>query len=171
MMLTPPQIKDLVRALENDEIVIMPTDTIYGFGAKNSSHNQTKINQLKNAPLAKPLITLISNQHQLSALVEPKIYSPHLTLLHQGITVIFPQLKDEKKTIAIRWVRRPDLAVIINDVGPLWSSSFNYHQQEVIHDLKTAKINFPELKIFHDQNLSEGKPSKIYDTVHHKWLR
>lgn len=171
MMLTSAQIKNLVRALQNDEIVIMPTDTIYGFGAKNSSHNQTKINQLKNAPLTKPLITLISNQRQLSSLVRSETYSPHLGLLHQGTTVIFPKLKDTKQTIAIRWVHRPDLVTIINNVGPLWSSSLNYHHQRAIHDLETIKSNFPDLKIFNDQNLTVGQPSKIYDTLHNKWLR
>ncbi|CBW53864.1 Conserved hypothetical protein [Mycoplasma mycoides subsp. capri LC str. 95010] len=166
-MLTDIKINKAVELLKNNQIIILPTDTIYGLSAIYSLENQIRVNQVKNADITKPLIVLISSLDQLNDLEITDLTDKDYLLNDEPTTVIF---KTKSSSIAIRLVKREDVKQIINKTGPIISTSVNLHNFKPLikeNDL----INFNKnIEVFFDTQLN-NKPSKIYSSIIKKYLR
>ncbi|QVK08652.1 L-threonylcarbamoyladenylate synthase [Mycoplasma mycoides] len=166
-MLTDIKINKAIELLKNNQIIILPTDTIYGLSAIYSLENQIRVNQVKNADITKPLIILISNLDQLNDLEITDLTDKDYLLNDEPTTVIF---KTKSSSIAIRLVKREDIKQIINKTGPIISTSVNSHNFKPLikeNDL----INFnKKIEVFFDTQLN-NKPSKIYSSIIKKYLR
>jgi len=89
---------DVKKILENDGIIIFPTDTVYGIGCNPYSTNAVKrIYEIKNRDFRKPLPILGYSKDELSKIVFfDKISSKLADKFWPGGLTIVLEIKDEK---------------------------------------------------------------------------
>ncbi|UWD34981.1 Sua5/YciO/YrdC/YwlC family protein [Mycoplasma cottewii] len=156
-----------IELLKQNKIIILPTDTIYGLSAVYSLENEKQINKIKKADLNKRLIILISSLDQLKDLDVIDQTDKELLLSDQPTTVIF---KTKDSSVAVRLVKRQDIKNIINTVGPIISTSVNFHKSEPLKT-KIDLENFnKDIVVFFDKELN-ASPSRIYDSINKKYIR
>ncbi|EOA07179.1 Hypothetical protein MYEA_4420 [Mycoplasma yeatsii 13926] len=156
-----------IELLKQNKIIILPTDTIYGLSAVYSLENERQINKIKKADLNKRLIILISSLDQLKDLDIVDQTDKELLLSDQPTTVIF---KTKDSSVAVRLVKRQDIKNIINTVGPIISTSVNFHKFEPLKT-KIDLENFnKDIVVFFDKELN-GSASRIYDSINKKYIR
>lgn len=175
------ELKQIITTLKSGQIIILPTDTIFGFSCLiNQPTTIKKINLLKKSPQNKKLLILISNYSQLKKYC--RVSAGQLTYLKKiwrkgqrpGTIILTSRLK---KTISVA-VRQPQTKFLIqllkNLNSPLVSTSINFSGQP---ELKTtvAIIKFikklpvsqqPQLMIINKkipQTRLAVRPSKIID--------
>lgn len=168
-MLNSTQISNAISDLKNDQVIILPTDTIYGLSALWNKTNEVRINKLKNATNNKPLIVLISDINQLDAL--DIVESKAKVLLFEKLTTVIFKTNNSSETIAVRLIEREDIKTIIDEVGPIFSTSVNKHGDEALNK-KEKLLNFNlNLNVYFDNEVINTKPSKIYNSITDKWIR
>lgn len=160
----------IIQKLNNWEILVLPTDTIYGLSAKVDSKTLKEINQLKHAEVQKPLIILVSDLTMAGHLVKANKTDLELLNSKQPTTIIYQSKTDPKETLALRLVQRTDLKTIIQQTGPLYSTSVNYHQEPPRLTLDDLTAFAPSLTVFYVGELNHS-PSRIYDSLTRKYLR
>ena len=122
-----------INALKKGSIVIIPTDTVYGFSGLvlpgNPLDGDSKIKTIKGRAETKPFIQLIANPEDIKKHTDDKIPENLLSYWPGPLTIIVNnknEKKDGLKTIAFRcpgdlWLRK-----IIAEAGaPLYSTSVN----------------------------------------------
>ncbi|ATG97765.1 L-threonylcarbamoyladenylate synthase [Mesoplasma lactucae] len=156
--------------LKNDQIIILPTDTIYGLSARVHGDNEERINELKNADIWKPLIILVSNLDMAKNMVEGSEDDFKKLESAEPTTVIFKE-KNGPDTLAIRLVKRDDLIKIIDQIGPIYSTSVNTHGEEPITDVDKLENWNRKVELFSVGELPIRKPSKIYNSIKKEYIR
>lgn len=113
---------DVGKRLDKGELIIYPTDTVYGLGAKiNFDNSLEKIYQIKRRNLNSPLIVLISN-----------------TKFLQEIAIINEKNREKiKKLIEIFWPG--ELTIILDKKGDI----SNY----IVNNDNSIGIRMPNLKV------------------------
>lgn len=163
--------KDLVvQNLKENRVVIIPTDTVYGFSAavvfdKNGkSLNFEKICNLKGRDENKPFIQLISTPSEIQNITNQKIPSNLLKFWPGPLTIIVKNKNNENSTIAVRCPGDQWLRNVIKDCGfPLYSTSVNLsgcpilETEEEILKTFSDKVNLIVL----DGDKKNGVPSTI----------
>ena len=162
----------VVKCLKNQQIGIIPTDTIYGVVCRCVDTTQiARIYQIKQRAYYKNPIILVANWKQLQtvAQVESPIRSwwknqtePTTLILKQQSN--FPyrnKLFWLGSTVAVRWVQWPWLQRIIRQTGPIIATSCNYSQKapltnwnDVFNWAKTTKMDFIIQKPAQSQQMS-----------------
>ena len=130
-------VDQVVEVLRNDGIVMIPSDTCYGFSASiNSSSAKTAIANFKKQKKEKPLTILISNLNQLYDLCHVSSLAAELIeeFWPGPLTLLLPSLNGSEYI----GVRMPDhnLSKILIDKldSPVFSTSANLHGcKEVYH--------------------------------------
>ena len=155
--ITPTEIKFIAGALKKGQVLVLPTDTIYGLSClANNEEAIKKIKKLKGNEKNKPLSIIVSDLAMLKKYVylsteqEKKlkeIWGPKT----KPTTVI---LKHRKKLPAILTGKSDGLAArlpkldflikILNEVkSPLVSTSLNMAGEKVVNNLKNIGSYFP----------------------------
>lgn len=123
--------------LQHDEVVAIPTETVYGLAASLYSERAIeKVFTLKNRPKANPLIIHVLHPAQALAFVEEK--PPHLEeLMHHfwpgPLTLVLPIRKDlipataraHLDTAAFRQPSHPLVEQLLEKISPLVAPSAN----------------------------------------------
>jgi L-threonylcarbamoyladenylate synthase len=156
-------IGDIAESIKQNKIVIIPSDTIYGFLAKTG--NEEKLREIKKRD-DKPFLFLISNLKQLEELNVD--YKKHLNILNRYWPgkITFIMENDSKKTVGIRFPEWDVLLRILNIVNrPLLSTSVNYSGMESINNVDEIIKEFDSKAdlIIVDRGFKEGKASTIVD--------
>lgn len=140
--------------LNTNKVVIMPSDTIYGFFMKISNNNLKFLNNLKKSPDNKPLIILFSSIKQLMEYVnlDEKVFHILKEQKLDKITFIIDsnQFFSDKylmgnDLIAFRIVseiRNKDLFKVIKDCGPLYTTSVNFSKTKILNKHSEIKRVF-----------------------------
>lgn len=145
----PASIEQTVETLCKGGIVIIPTDTVYGFSGivdlkASDSHNETdaKIRTIKGRAETKPLIQLIAKPEDLRLYTDDEIPDSLLSKWPGALTIIVHIKKDsplattaipETGTIAFRCPGDSWLRKIIEKCGaPIFSTSVNRSGQPVL---------------------------------------
>ena len=162
-----------LNALENGEVIVYPTDTLYGFGvdATNSSAVQ-KLNRLKGR--VQPLsIVLESIEHiQYYAELDHNIFSEMGQLFPGQYTALLPAKKNELSPLVQSGspkigIRIPDHFFPIKLVKllkkPIITTSINRHGTEPLNDVTQVEIDFPNIDIFEDSTHLPSTGSTIID--------
>ncbi|MCG8569271.1 MAG: threonylcarbamoyl-AMP synthase [Spirochaetes bacterium] len=124
-------IKEIVQTLLSGGIVIMPSDTIYGF--LFTQKNEQKVRDIKKRD-KKPFLYLIDDLSRLKALdIDLKPYQDILLKNWPGpFTFILED--QQKKTVGVRW---PDWSVLQDIIAqcnqPLLSTSINLSGQPALN--------------------------------------
>ncbi|MDO8030001.1 L-threonylcarbamoyladenylate synthase ['Planchonia careya' phytoplasma] len=156
-----------------NNIIIFPTDTVYGMGAPwYDTQSLNQIYQLKKRSLNKPITLLFYNLKQIENLVEindqiVKIYKQFwpgpLTLIVKAKKQYF-QITQESK-IGIRIPNHPIALKILKKEGPLKTTSVNKSGKKPINDFQIIKNIYKHevKKIFPNNYTSSNTPSTIIE--------
>lgn len=151
-------LEQAVLKLQNGEVVIIPTETVYGLAASIFNDNAiNKIFSLKKRPFYNPLIAHIGNIKDLQKIAKniPKkawkvisIFFPgSLTIVLEKQNYISNLITAGKNTIAVRMPNHPITLELINKVGhPIVAPSANLFGYLSPTSSRNAKKAIPELK-------------------------
>ena len=159
--------------LENGEVIVYPTDTLYGFGvdATNTEAIQ-QLNRLKGR--VQPLSIVLESVDHMHDFAEfdGDIKSEINKLFPGAYTVLLPSKKSDLSPLVQNGspnigVRIPDHLFPIQLVKllskPLITTSINRHGSEPLNDVTQVEIDFPNVDIFEDLNHNQSKGSTIID--------
>lgn len=122
-------------ALRAGEVVVAPTDTVYGIGADAFNEEATaRVFRLKQRPRSLPLPILVSRPKQawaLSASVPPAAVELVAAFWPGALTLILPETElawsigDTRGGVAVRMPAHDDLLALLEAVGPMAMTSAN----------------------------------------------
>ena len=159
--------------LLNGEIIIYPTDTLYGFGVDATNTLAIKkLNQVKNRETPYSVIVhsleMLKKYAVLTSEVEEKI-SPFLP---GSITVILNKLKSDLSllvaphlnTLGIRIPNHNFILDVVEKINrPIITTSVNTHGEEALNDINDIISKYHHINIFKDNIVRESKGSTIID--------
>jgi L-threonylcarbamoyladenylate synthase len=172
-----PRIQEIVGVLQNDGIIVYPTETFYGLGAHALSAMAIKrVYRLKKRASHKPLSVVISDLSMLPQIVagEPLYLRPlisefwpgKLTIILKASSAVPDELLGPKGTVGVRisahhWVR----TLVRQARFPITATSANISGESPISDAENAKRLFQGVvDLIVDGGKTEGLlPSTIVD--------
>jgi len=170
---TNQYIDSAYNAIENGEIIVYPTDTLYGFGvdATNTEAIQ-KLNQLKRR--VQPLSIIIESINHISkyAIIDTKLESElniifpgkYTALLIAKENYLSPLVQSGSNKIGIRIPNHFfPLKLIKLLKNPIITTSINRHGNEALNDVTQIEIDFPNIDIFEDSSHTPSIGSTIID--------
>ena len=129
------EINEVICVLENDGVVSVPTDTVFGLCARiSSSIAYDKLVKVKNRPLEKSFPIMCANVEQILSVAVPTDVSRKLidSFMPGPITLVLKKkngvadyITNGKDTIAIRMATSKVLEDILLSVGPVFMTSAN----------------------------------------------
>ena len=160
-------------AVENGEVIVYPTDTLYGFGvdATNTEAIQ-RLNRLKGR--VQPLSIVLESIDDMHKYAEfgSDIQSELNRLFPGKYTVLLPARQNGLSHLVQNGstkigIRIPDhffpikLVHLLNK--PIITTSINRHGTEPLNDVTQVEIDFPNVDIFEDSTQNSSIGSTIID--------
>lgn len=133
-------IQKCISSLKNGGVVIIPTDTVYGFSGIVDGKTDSIIRKIKGREEYKPFIQLISTPQEIFKYTDDVIPQKLLDCWPGPLTIIV-NMKTKNETVALRcpgdeWLRK----VIAGCGTSIYSTSVNRSGQPVL-DTEAAIIN------------------------------
>lgn len=163
----------VIAALLDDDVVLLPTETVYGLGCKyDSKIGHSKIMSLKNRPVDKTLPICVGSYKQITKIAKLSLFQRKAIrkLLPGPITVILraknmPEYLTKNGTIAVRYSDDKWLSKVIRKLNsPICLTSANLSGQEPFKNIEEATITFSNrVAVYVDDKLVDGIPSTIVD--------
>ena len=165
---------DLARkALNNGDVIVYPTDTLYGFGVDaTSTESIQRLNRLKGR--IQPLSIILESVHQINkyAHFNDEIKNALLKIFPGRYTALLPAKTNNLSPLVQNGsekigVRIPDhffpikLIHLLNK--PIITTSINQHGKEALNDVTQVEADFPNVDIFEDSNHTTSLGSTIID--------
>jgi L-threonylcarbamoyladenylate synthase len=147
-------VRALVPILQNEGVVLLPTDTIYGFSGRfDSETSRKRIVDLKGGDRLPAMLSLVSGYEMAFRYVEPphdasremllKHWPGPLTAVLRARSHVTPELCGPGDTLAFRWPISPFLQALLGAVGiPLLSTSANRSGEETPSSFGELKDRF-----------------------------
>lgn len=169
------QLNEVLQTITQEDVIIFPTDTVYGIGASIFSPKALdKIFEIKNRPTDKSLIVLCADELQLEEIVGPLSVDVKKIIdafLPGGLTLIlkcYMSLPEEitrgKQTIGVRIPDHPLALELLKEFGPLATTSANISGEP--SPTKIDRLN-PVIQrvnyVFDDGETKQQIPSTILD--------
>ena len=160
-------------ALENGEVIVYPTDTLYGFGVDATNTDAIhRLNRLKGRIL--PLSIVLESVEHIHDFAEFKgeIEIEINNLFPGAYTVLLPAESNELSPFVQNGspnigVRIPDHffpVKLVKMLGkPIITTSINRHGNDPLNDVTQVEIDFPNVDIFEDSSHTPSKGSTIVD--------
>ena len=160
-------------ALESGEVIVYPTDTLYGFGvdATNTDAIQ-KLNQLKGRvqPLSIVLESAdcIHEYAKFSNDIQSELYQlfpgEYTALLTAKQNSLSPMVQNGSPMVGIRIPNHFFPINLVKLLGkPVITTSINRHGNKPLNDVTQVEIDFPNIDIFEDSDHTPSKGSTIID--------
>lgn len=160
--------------MKKGDVIIVPTDTVYGLAAKVYDEEALKrIYKIKGRNQSKKIPVLSSNRYEVSlyALVSYQGGALMTRFWPGPLTLIFHSSKDYLErtghdTIAIRIPNKPVLLDILKENGPLWVTSLNKSGEPPLFDETEIKEKYGHIVDeihFNDETASSNVSSTIVD--------
>ncbi len=150
----PRMVSQVVSILENDGVIIYPTDTVYGLGCSIYSKKAMKrLLQIKKMDPKKPLTFICSNQSQLQEhsqgipndifrLIRRHLPGPY-TLVLQASKMVPKMMLTPRSTVGLRWPDHPIALSIVEGLGhPILSSSLRVNNEELYDNAEDLHEHF-----------------------------
>ena len=156
-----------VEKLRNKDVVIIPTDTVYGFSGI-VPWTEDSIRQIKGREDNKPFIQLIASPKDILYYTDEKIDKKYLSMWPGPLTIIVPQKEDKSKTIALRCPNDEWLRKVIELTGfSIYSTSVNYSGKKILSDIYDIVKEFDKdvALIVDDGNKKDAKASTIISII------
>ena len=175
----PRRIQKVVDVLQNDGIIIYPTDTVYGLGCSIFSKKAMKrLYQIKKVNQKKPLTFICANQTEVQEytqgipthvfkLLRRKLPGPY-TFVFKASKIVPKMMLTPRSTVGLRWPEDPIANEIVTALGhPILSSSLRVSAEELYedpHDLHEKYKNQVDLIV--DGGIIFAENSTIIDFSH-----
>ncbi|MDP2208619.1 MAG: L-threonylcarbamoyladenylate synthase [Bacteroidota bacterium] len=170
-------IKRAVEILQNDGVIIYPTDTVYGIGCSVFSKKAIeRIYQIKNQNKSKPFSFVCSDLSHISeyALVSNQAYRIMKQLIPGPFTFILPasrlkqlpkSLISKRKTVGIRVPNNAVSQLLVKELGhPILSASVTDGTGEVINNPEIIiKLFSKKVDLILDGGINISGPSTVLD--------
>lgn len=141
----PEQLINMVNeVLSNGRLIVYPTETIYGIGGDPLDESVIKkIKEVKNAPPDKKISVAYNSLEQASEYLDiPDLaWEVGEEFLPGPLTIV---VETDDGTEGIRVSDHPMAQAIIEDFGPITSTSANVHGRPDPIDVDTAKIQLDD---------------------------
>lgn len=136
----------VLHALKNNKIVIIPTDTVYGFSSLVPS-GEVALRKLKGRAETKPFIQLLAQPKDIFTYTDTVIPSNLYDLMPAPLTLIVKNRSkkndDNKQTTAFRCPADLWLRTLIHYCNaPLYSTSVNYAGQPLFENIRDMEAEF-----------------------------
>lgn len=176
------KLSEIITELNDNKIVSLPTETVYGLFVKVSPTNATLLNELKNRQsnhllqiFVKDLATLkaISALSDFQEMTIPNyLPGPNSVIVEPNKVWKEANLPRHQATICLRVVDpklTPFLFEIIANVGPLFSTSTNLTGQKPLNNPEEISHQFNILTLIVAKNLMINlQPSRIISLLNDK---
>jgi len=170
---TEKYIEMAMNSLNNGDVIVYPTDTLYGFGvdATNSDAIQ-KLNKLKGR--SQPLSIVLEKVSDVStyAKITSKITAELENIFPGEYTILLPSIDSELSPLVFNssplvGIRIPlhffPLQLVKLFGKPIITTSINRHGNEPLNDVTQVEVDFPNVDIFEDNDHTPSKGSTIID--------
>ena len=160
-------------ALENGDVIVYPTDTLYGFGVDATNTDAIhRLNRLKGR--IQPLSIVLESVEHIHDFAEftGEIEFEVNNLFPGAYTVLLPAESNELSPFVQNGspnigVRIPDHffpVKLVKMLGkPIITTSINRHGNDPLNDVTQVEIDFPNVDIFEDSSHTPSKGSTIID--------
>jgi len=169
------ELSKAIEALQNGDIVVYPTDTLYAFGVDIYNKGAVeKVFEVKKRPLDNPLPVAVSNLVDIEKiafvsdiardLAEYFLPGP-LTMILNKKSVILDVVTGGLDNVAVR-IPDNDVALeLLSQYGPITVTSANVHGKEVPDIISEIKMQFnsDDIAVYLDYGKLNGLPSTIVD--------
>lgn len=156
-------IKVCAEFLKDEKILVLPTDTVYGFSGIVGKTDE-KIRKIKGRAENKPFIQLIGKPEDISFVTDDEIPQKLLSFWPGPLTIIVHKKENPAETVAVRcpgdeWLRH----VIVLCGSPIYSTSVNRSGFPVLSKIQEIKVEFEkDVDLIIDSGDSESSvPSTI----------
>lgn len=167
--------------LQNGGVLAYPTETVYGFGGAIDTDAVGKLVGLKDRPLGKPFLLLVSSSAMIGRLglqmthaassLAARFWPGPLTLVLRGAERRVPaRLRGPEGGVAVRWTSHPALQRLIASLGdPLTSTSANRPRQPAALSATEVIAQFAQpvasgaLMVLDGGRLEPSSPSTVVD--------
>ncbi len=169
------QVAEAIEVLNNDQLVIAPTDTIYGILARASSKGAVDaVYKIRKRQNDKPCIVLISHIEQLKIFgvsslkqQEARTYWPAAVSLVLPVRAVQDYLTKGKTSLAFRLPDNDFLQKVIEKAGPLIAPSANLAGDPPVETIEQAKTIFGEaIGLYLDGGTVHREPSILLSLEH-----
>ena len=171
--ITDDELENIAEAVENGELIVYPTETVYGIGA--DIFNESAIKKLfvaKNRPFDMPLSVAVSSKEMMATiavmderaekLVDAFLPGP-LTIIIKKKPIVPDIVTSMSEKVGIRIPDHEIALKIIDRVGPIVATSANLHSHPDAVKSKEAENDLGDsVNTYIDSGpCSLGKPSTI----------
>lgn len=172
-------IAQATKILKGGNLVIFPTETVYGLGANAFDKKAVrKIFKVKGRPENKPLIILIARKLDLNKvakniprnvwLLAKKFWPGPLTLILKKKKVVLKEVTAQSETVAVRLSSHPVAKALVKELGiPITAPSANisgHPPHRTVKKILSEFKNMKEIKLILDAGKTPiGKPSTLID--------
>ena len=168
------EIIELVEILNNNGVISVPTDTVYGLcSISNSKESYNKLMDIKKRPNSKKLPIMCADKKQIEKflVVDKKTERIIDTFMPGPLTLILKKKEniqiysnDDSDTLAVRMATSEALRKIISKLDcPIFMSSANISGESPCTSLDEIEKTFPELDGMIEGNVVFGLSSTIVD--------
>lgn len=172
----------VVEALLDGQVVLLPTDTLYGIAALPSDAAAVaRLFDLKGRTTATPIAVLCSDARQAASLVDPEVepvvrscgdrwWPGPLTLVCRRRAGLELHLGEPEDTVGLRVPDHPVVRMVAERVGPLATTSANRHGEPPAVTVEEALLSLGDgLAVVVDGGTIEGHASTVIDTTTRPW--
>ena len=164
-----------IKALRNGQIIVYPTDTLYGLGADIFNDDAVKkIFKIKKRKKNNPLSVAVANIKELEniAVVDDKTRCLIRTFLPGKLTIVLKRKSNvsdivtgSSDKVAIRIPNNEIALDLLSKFGPLTATSANIHGKKPPVNINDISIQFKasDIAVYIDNGKLDGKPSTIVD--------
>jgi L-threonylcarbamoyladenylate synthase len=164
-------------------VLAYPTETVYGFGGAIESDAVSALVGLKDRPVGKPFLLLVSSSAMIgrlglqmthaASMLAARFWPGPLTLVLRGAEHrVPPRLRGPEGGVAVRWTSHPALQRLIASLGdPLTSTSANRPRQPAALSASEVLEQFApearsgELMVLDGGRLAPSNPSTVVDCM------
>ena len=175
MIMLKADISTAINALKQGNVIVYPTDTLYGLGADILNESAIrKVFEIKKRPKTLPLSIAVSNFDELNhyaninkiakILIE-KFLPGKLTLIVKKKSIVSDLITAGLEKVAIRIPDNNIALEILSRFGPLTATSANIHGKKTYHIISDIAMQLKsDDKIYYlDDGALLGQPSTIVD--------
>jgi len=167
--------------VQNGGLLAYPTETIYGFGGAIETDAVQQLVDLKQRPVGKPFLLLVSSSAMIgrlglqmtnaASMLAARFWPGPLTLVLRGAEKrVPPRLRGPEGGVAVRWTSHPALQRLIASLGdPLTSTSANRPRQPAALSATEVIASFPQqvatsrILVLDGGRLEPSEPSTVVD--------
>ncbi|MCR4324986.1 MAG: L-threonylcarbamoyladenylate synthase [Candidatus Curtissbacteria bacterium] len=164
-----PNIKVAAKIINSGGILIFPTDTVYGIGAKFDDKDAVdKIHNIKGTPDTQPFPVLVESLNQAQKIAQINNTAHELIKKHWpgGLTIV-TKPKDGKSKIGLRQPNHEELLAIIRQAKtPIIGTSANFHGNKTSASFQDLDSNLVALANYlYIGSCKKGIESTVVDTT------